>query len=72
MGSGLATIEAEPDGTFVLRVDGSLQSRVDLADPTRLLFEYVRRIGDVLDAIAPRRQPVSVLHIGGAALTLPR
>ncbi|HZO65558.1 MAG TPA: fused MFS/spermidine synthase [Kribbellaceae bacterium] len=72
VGSGLATIEAEPDGTFVLRVDGSLQSRVDLADPTRLLFEYVRRIGDVLDAIAPRRQPVSVLHIGGAALTLPR
>jgi hypothetical protein len=72
VGSGLATIEAEPDGTFVLRVDGSLQSRVDLADPTRLLFEYVRRIGDVLDAIAPRRQPVSVLHVGGAGLTLPR
>jgi len=70
--SGLATIEAEPDGTFVLRVDRSLQSRVDLADPTRLLFEYVRRIGDVLDALAPRRQPLAVLHIGGAGLTLPR
>ncbi len=72
VGGGLATIEAEPDGTFVLRVDGSLQSRVDLADPTRLLFEYVRRIGDVLDALAPRRQPLAVLHVGGAGLTLPR
>jgi spermidine synthase len=70
--SGIAEVEAEPDGSFVLLVDGSLQSRVDLADPTRLLFEYVRRIGDVLDLIAPRRQPLSVLHIGGAGLTLPR
>jgi hypothetical protein len=72
VGSGVATVEADADGTFVLRVDGSLQSQVDLADPTHLSFEYVRRIGDVLDAIAPRRQPISVLHIGGAGLTLAR
>lgn len=72
VGSGIAEIEAEPDGSFVVRLDGSLQSRVDLADPTRLLFEYVRRIGDVLDLLAPRRQPVSAVHIGGAGLTLPR
>ena len=70
--SGLAEVEAAADGTFVLRVDGSLQSQVDLADPTQLRFEYVRRIGDVLDLVAARRQPVSVLHIGGAGLTLPR
>ncbi|WP_328996750.1 fused MFS/spermidine synthase [Kribbella sp. NBC_01245] len=70
--SGLAEIEAAPDGTFVLRVDGSLQSQVDLADPANLSFEYMRRIGDLLDAVAGRRQPISVLHIGGAGLTLPR
>ena len=70
--SGTASVEAEADGTFVLRVDGSLQSQVDLADPTHLGFEYVRRIGDVVDAIAARRQPVSAVHIGGAGLTLPR
>lgn len=70
--SGWATIEPEADGTFVLRVDGSLQSQVDLADPGQLHFEYVRRIGDVLDAVAPRRQPLSVLHVGGAGLTLAR
>jgi len=72
VGSGVATVEADADGTFVLRVDGSLQSQVDLADPTHLSFEYVRRIGDVLDAVAARRQPISVLHIGGAGLTLAR
>ncbi|WP_432946102.1 spermidine synthase [Kribbella sp. CA-253562] len=72
VGSGTATVEAEADGTFVLRVDGSLQSQVDLADPARLGFEYMRRIGDVVDAVAPRRQPVSVLHVGGAGLSLAR
>jgi spermidine synthase len=69
---GTATVEAEADGTFVLRVDGSLQSQVDLADPTHLGFEYVRRIGDVLDLVAPRRQPISVVHVGGAGFTLAR
>lgn len=72
VGSGSATVEAEADGTFVLRVDGSLQSQVDLADPTHLGFEYVRRIGDVLDLLAPRRQPISAVHVGGAGLTLAR
>jgi spermidine synthase len=71
-GSGMASVEAQADGTFVLRVDGSPQSQVDLADPGNLSFEYMRRIGDVVDAIAPRRQPVAVAHVGGAALSLPR
>ena len=72
VGSGIASVEAAADGTFVLRVDGSLQSQVDLADPAHLSFEYMRRIGDVVDAVAPRRQPVAVVHVGGAALSLPR
>ncbi|MEV6413396.1 fused MFS/spermidine synthase [Kribbella sp. NPDC051718] len=72
VGTGTATVEAEPDGTFLLRVDGSLQSQVDLADPSNLAFEYVRRIGDVLDLVAARKQPISVVHIGGAGLTLAR
>jgi spermidine synthase len=72
VGSGLAAVEAAADGTFVLRIDGSPQSQVDLADPTHLPFEYMRRIGDVIDVVAPRRQPVAVTHIGGAALSLPR
>nr|WP_272954746.1 fused MFS/spermidine synthase [Kribbella sandramycini] len=55
-----------------MRVDGSLQSQVDLADPTHLSFEYMRRIADVLDVIAPRKQPIAVAHVGGAALSLPR
>lgn len=60
-----------PDGWYLL-VDGVPQSYVDLGDPTHLEFEYVRRIGDVLDSVGAAGGPLRVLHIGGAGLTLPR
>jgi spermidine synthase len=47
-------------------------SHVDLDDPTRLEFEYVRWLGDVLDAVAPPREPLDVVHLGGGAATLAR
>lgn len=59
-------------GAFVLRMDGHDQSHVDLEDPTRLDFDYVRRIGDVLDAWGAPGEPVRIVHLGGAAMTLPR
>jgi len=62
-----------PDGTgHVVRLDGRDQSHVDLADPRRLVFDYVRRMGDVLDARAGPGVPVRVAHVGGAGLTLAR
>jgi SAM-dependent methyltransferase len=60
------------DGSFLLRMDGHDQSHVDLGDPTRLVFDYVRRIGDVLDSWGGPGEPMRVLHIGGAGMTLPR
>lgn len=58
-----------PDG-WMVRVDGHDQSYVDLADPTRLVFDYVRRMGDVIDVLPPGS--TRFLHVGGAGLTLPR
>jgi spermidine synthase len=58
--------------TFVLRMSGMDQSYVDLADPTRIVFDYVRRLADVVDAVAPASEPLRVVHVGGAGLTLPR
>lgn len=60
-----------PSGLTLL-VDGAAQSHVDPADPTRLFFEYARRIGHVLDAMRPAREPVTAVHLGAGALTLPR
>src|SRR4051812_43256994 len=53
-------------------MDGQDQSYVDLADPGHLAFDYVRRIGDVLDSWGTPGDRARVLHIGGAGLTLPR
>lgn len=55
---------------YVLTLDGMQQSVVDLDDPTHLAFDYMRRIGDLLDALPPGT--LRVLHVGGAAMTIPR
>jgi len=47
-------------------------SYVDLADPTHLEFEYMRRIGDLIDLAWPSGQPLAAVHLGGAACTLAR
>jgi len=56
----------------MLLIDGVPQSHVDLDDPAYLDFEYVRRIGHVIDEAAPAGQPLRVLHLGAGALTLAR
>jgi spermidine synthase len=64
--------DADRDGSWMLLVDGTPQSHVDLHDPTHLEFEYVRRMGHVLDLAAGPGVPLDVVHLGGGALTLPR
>ena len=64
--------DADRDGSWMLVVDGTPQSHVDLADPTHLEFEYVRRMGHVLDLAAPEGVPIDAVHLGGGALTLAR
>ncbi|MGQ0574562.1 MAG: spermidine synthase [Pseudonocardia sp.] len=72
---GVAELVGDPDrsGAWTLLVDGTAQSHVDLDDPTHLEFEYMRRLGHVLDALAPAGPaPLRVLHLGGGAWTLAR
>jgi hypothetical protein len=71
---GLAALVPDVDDPtgWTLFIDGTQQSHVDIADPTRLEFEYMRRLGDVVDAVAPRGRPIDALHLGGGAFTLPR
>lgn len=72
--TGQAELVPDPDrpGSWTLLLDGTPQSHVDLADPTHLEFEYVRRLAAALDLVAPAGAPLRVLHLGGGALTLPR
>ena len=64
--------DADRPGAWMLLIDGVPQSHVDLDDPAYLDFEYVRRLGHVIDTAAPAAQPLRVLHLGAGALTLAR
>ncbi|TFV53346.1 fused MFS/spermidine synthase [Blastococcus sp. TF02A-35] len=64
--------DADRDGAWVLMLNGTPQSHVDLDDPAHLEFEYVRRMGHVLDLAAEPGAALDVVHLGGGALTLPR
>jgi len=65
-------VPADRPGSWLVRIDGMDQSYVDLDDPTRLVFDYVRWIGDVVDVMAPAGRAMRVVHVGGAGLTLAR
>ncbi|MFR9801382.1 spermidine synthase [Pseudonocardia sp. RS010] len=71
---GRAELVGDPDRplAWTLLVDGTAQSYVDLADPEHLEFEYVRRMGHVVDTIAPPTLPLRAVHLGGGAWTLAR
>jgi len=59
-------------GAYTLTVDGTPQSHVNLDDPTQLFFEYVQRMGHVIDQLGMPGQPITAVHLGAGALTLPR
>ncbi|MEV5957048.1 fused MFS/spermidine synthase [Streptomyces sp. NPDC051987] len=71
---GLAQLIPDPDRgrAWTLLLDGAPQSHVDLDDPAYLSFEYQRRLGHVIDLVAPPGRPVQVVHLGGGACTLAR
>lgn len=72
--SGYAELVPDRDvpDSWTLCVNGTPQSHVDLEDPARIEFEYVRRLTHVTDLVAPPGTPLRALHLGGGALTLPR
>lgn len=70
---GTASIEPSEYTTgYELIVDGTPQSHVDLDDPTHLHFEYVVRMGAVIDQLSSPGAPLTAVHLGGGALTIPR
>jgi hypothetical protein len=74
VGFGVAELRPDPrhPQAWTLLVDGVPQSYVDLADPTRLEFPYLVRLGSLVRLCAPPRVPLTVLHLGGGGLALAR
>lgn len=70
---GLARImPSEFAGGFELIVDDTPQSHVDLDDPTHLHFEYIVRMGAVIDQLTSPGEALTAVHLGAGALTIPR
>ncbi|MFJ4173319.1 spermidine synthase [Microbacterium sp. NPDC089696] len=68
---GIARIvPSEFTSGFELIVDDTPQSHVDLDDPTHLHFEYIVRMGAVIDQLPDG--PLTAVHLGAGALTIPR
>ncbi len=64
--------DPQEPGSRTLVLDGLRHSYVDLADPTRLEFEYVRALAAVADASFPAGAPIAAQHLGAGGATLPR
>ncbi|MBJ2120039.1 fused MFS/spermidine synthase [Arthrobacter sp. MSA 4-2] len=60
------------DGAYILSIGGAQQSHVNLAEPSQVFYEYLRRIANVIDVVRPPGEPLRVLHLGAGALTLVR
>jgi spermidine synthase len=71
-GAAALVPDRERPQAWALVVEGAPQSHVDLAAPDHLGFSYQRRLGHVIDLVAPPGMPLRVLHLGGGALTLAR
>ncbi len=74
VGTGTVALVPDNDGRrgWTMLVNGVPSSHIDLDDPLRLDFEYVRWFADVIDLIEPPGGPLRVAHLGGAACSLPR
>ena len=55
---------------YEVDVDGTPQSHVDPSDPTHLHFEYVARMGAVIDQLPDG--PLTAVHLGAGGLSIPR
>ena len=74
--SGGQRAEIHPDGFsdhgHVLEIGGAEQSHVDVQNPDYVFYEYLRRIANAVDALAPTGEPITAAHLGAGALTLVR
>jgi spermidine synthase len=70
----LAEVVADPGrpSTRTLLLDGREAGQVDINNPRRLGFAYMRRIADLIDAFRPDGTGLDVIHVGGGACALAR
>lgn len=72
--TGVAELEAEPGNPsgWLLKINGMQSSHIDLADASRLEFEYMRWIVSLIEDRWGAADKLRVLHLGGGACSVAR
>ena len=72
--TGTVELHREPDDPtgVTLLVNGVPSSHLDLADPTRLAFEYMQQMAAVIDRLDRPGDGLSAVHLGAAGCALAR
>lgn len=64
--------EEDAPGEWVLTINKTLHSALDVNDPTNLSFYYAKKIGSIIETLFPAKEKLSVLHLGAGALSIAR
>ncbi len=64
--------DQERPGSWIVRIGSTDHSYIDPYDPLYLEFDYVQRIADVIDTSWPPGARLTVIHVGGGGMTIPR
>lgn len=72
--TGTAELISDDDrpGSWLLKINGVQSSHVDLADPLRLDFEYMRWMAALIEPHWPTDAKLRALHLGGGACSMAR
>jgi len=72
--TGTVELVVDPDDAdaVTVLVNGVPSSYLDLADPTRLVFEYMQQFAAVLDRFGAPGEPLAVVHLGAAGCAMAR
>ncbi len=72
--TGTVELVVDPDDAdaVTVLVNGVPSSHLDLADPTRLVFEYMQQFAAVVDRFDDTGRPLTVVHLGAAGCALAR
>lgn len=64
--------EEDAPGEWVLTINNSLHSALNVKDPSNLPFYYAKKLVSIVETLFPTREKLSVLHLGAGALSIAR
>lgn len=61
-----------PPPQWVLVIDGALHSSISYEDPSKMYFDYTKRLSSLVESLFSGWDTISTLHLGAGALSMAR